>query len=337
VSALVADCASDPPLGATGALLAETRAEALLLGLGVAAARTGKQARAVRVRSALAAHAVRSAAERLGVTVTVEQVTEAWPSALGPDEERWPAALLVALGEELRGAPARGYVTVAGAVVAPAVLAAPLERTVRELVQDAGGATVPDWVAVAGGLPAGALVERGATLGDCLGAGGALILVLPQRHAWVRRLRTPVDEWLQRALSACEGCSACTELCPVGRSGAPLAPDRLVRGLAASDRPERDGLDRCLGCGLCDVACPSSLSPRAVLAAIAQEVRPPEAPTPASLVRPTDPGRAARTGASTAHAAGLDRSLLTLRLGLGDYAPAAPSGEPLEVSSARSR
>ena len=58
----------------------------------------------------------------------------------------------------------------------------------------------------------------------------------------------------------------------------------------------------CSGCGVCDAACPAALSPRA----LATDVR----------------DRLARGGiaaGATAMKAGLDRALLTLRLGLGPY------------------
>ena len=61
----------------------------------------------------------------------------------------------------------------------------------------------------------------------------------------------------------------------------------------------------CSGCGVCDGACPAALSPRA----LATDVRD----------RLARGGMTAGTTTLKAGRAGLDRALLTLRLGLGPY------------------
>ena len=128
----------------------------------------------------------------------------------------------------------------------------------------------------------------------------SLVLVLPARHALVRRLRTSVGDWLWRAASACDGCRVCGEACPSG-----LATHELVATLATGrdDGVAAAAFAACSGCGVCDVMCPSGLSPRA----LATDVR----------------DRLARGGvgvaAGRARRAGIDRALLTLRLGLAEY------------------
>src|SRR2546423_386932 len=124
----------------------------------------------------------------------------------------------------------------------------------------------------------------------------ASLLVLPARHTWVRRLRTTVGDWLWRAASACEGCRACSEACPAG-----LEAHALVATLATArdDGTAPAAFAACTGCGVCDAACPSSLSPRA----LAVEVR----------------DRLQLAAAAPTRHAGIDRALLTLRLGLGPY------------------
>jgi Na+-translocating ferredoxin:NAD+ oxidoreductase RnfC subunit len=120
--------------------------------------------------------------------------------------------------------------------------------------------------------------------------------VLPARHEWVRRLRTSIGDWLWRAASACEGCRACSDACPVG-----LAAHQLVATLATGrdDGTAPAAFAACLGCGVCDAACPSSLSPRALATAVRQRLPPSTVPVERRV--------------------GIDRALLTLRLGLAQY------------------
>ncbi len=80
---LVADCASDPPLGATGRALATARAGDVLYGLGAAALERGARELAVAVRDAAARDAVATAAEAMGAHVHVMYMPDAWPAAVG--------------------------------------------------------------------------------------------------------------------------------------------------------------------------------------------------------------------------------------------------------------
>ena len=143
--------------------------------------------------------------------------------------------------------------------------------TLGELVARAGGALDDDWVPIAGGAPAGRLAAREATLAEA--GAPSTVLVLPARHAWVRRLRTSVGDWLWRAASACEGCRACSDACPVRldahalvatlATGRELGTAALARGDGGGPGPVATFV-ACTGCGVCDAACPAGLSPRAL-------------------------------------------------------------------------
>jgi len=259
---LVADCASDPPLGATSRVLAATRPDEVLIGLAALISDASAAARPTTAR-VLGRHdevvdAMRAAVGRLGLEVLVERVADAWPGRGGTS-----AASLVQLADRLRGLPRRCYLTVAGAVELPSVLAVEPGVTVAELVKRAGGPSGEDWVAVAGGAPLGRLAERGAVAEEL----GELLLILPAGHEVVRRLRTPLAVWLQRAASVCGGCQACSDACPEWLDGAELRPSDLVRALVAGATPS-PSVWACTGCGLCDALCPTQLSPRALVAAV---------------------------------------------------------------------
>ena len=101
--------------------------------------------------------------------------------------------------------------------------------------------------------------------------------------------------------SACEGCRACSDACPVG-----LPAHALVATLAvarddgsASRRAGAAAFAACTGCG-CDAACPASLSRGQFAVDVRERLA---------------AGRGVTAGATTLRA-GIDRALLTLRLGL---------------------
>ena len=178
----------------------------------------------------------------------------------GERDEVLPASALVAVPKRRAALRAQmRSVSVVGAVATPAVMRCAATATMAELVARAGGAVDDDWLPIAGGAPAGRLVARDATLAEA--GAPSVVLVLPARHAWVRRLRTTVGDWLWRAASACEGCRACSDACP-----ASLTTHALVATLATArdDGTAPAAFAACSGCGVCDAACPAALSPRAL-------------------------------------------------------------------------
>jgi ferredoxin len=296
---LIGDCASDPPLSATARGLAIARADDVVYGLGAVALARGHRELALATRDPEARAALARALTAIGGRARLIDADDAWPAvAAGSRDELLPADALVQVADAARGRPAAAYLTVAGAVREPRVLACAPSTTMAELVALAGGSDDDDWVPIAGGAPAGRLVARDDRL-DQVGS-PSLVLVLPAGHAWARRLRTPVADWIWRAASACASCRACSDGCP-----AALAPHALVAAVAGA---RDDGgvapaaaLD-CTGCGLCDALCPSALSPRALVVGVRDELR-----------------RRGGSGGARTLAVGLDRALLTLRLGLAGY------------------
>jgi ferredoxin len=296
---LIGDCASDPPLGATQRALAAARPLEVVYGLGAVALARGHERMALAVADEAARAALARAIAAIGADVALLDVADAWPAvAAGERDELLPASALAAVADEAHGRPAAATVSVVGALAQPTVLACAPSTTMAELVALAGGALDDDWLPIAGGAPAGRLVAREATLAEA--GAPSMVLVLPARHAWVRRLRTTVGDWLWRAASACEGCRACSDACP-----ASLQAHALVATLATArgDGTAPAAFAACTGCGVCDAACPASLSPRA----LAVDVR-------ERLGR----GGVAAVAATTLRA-GIDRALLTLRLGLSAY------------------
>jgi Na+-translocating ferredoxin:NAD+ oxidoreductase RnfC subunit len=302
---LIGDCASDPPLSATAQALARWRADDVVYGLGAVALARGHRELALAVRDDEARAALAAAIARLDARVAIRDAAAAWPAvAAAARDELIPADVLVAVADEARGRARLGYVTVAGAVQTPLVLACAPSLTMAELAARAGGAVDDDWVPIAGGAPAGRLVARETTFAEA--GSPSLLLILPATHALVRRLRLPLSAWLWRAASACANCRQCSDACPAG-----LSPHELVTTLATG---RDDGMGTvaaatCTGCGLCDAVCPSALSPRALVVALRDRLRD---AAPATVLA------GGEVRAATL-AVGLDLRLLTLRLDLTRY------------------
>ncbi len=180
------------------------------------------------------------------------------------------AASIVALGAALGGEPViERVVTVAGSVARPGVGLVPVGTTVEDLVAAAGGTTCgAGWMALGDGPLAGRPLDRD----DVVTKGTRAIFVGAAGSDLVRRARLSVADSVRRSLSACERCAMCTDACPPRLLGGRLRPDELVRALGApaTAQAELVAALECTACGLCDVACPSGLSPRALVTAAAR-------------------------------------------------------------------
>ncbi|HOO27803.1 MAG TPA: 4Fe-4S dicluster domain-containing protein, partial [Lachnospiraceae bacterium] len=96
------------------------------------------------------------------------------------------------------------------------------------------------------------------------------VLVLPQEHQIVQRMRSSSSIDMKRAASACCQCQMCTDLCPRHLLGHPIEPHRFMRSAANRDfqdlQPFLDTMF-CSSCGLCELfSCPQGLSPRTLIA-----------------------------------------------------------------------
>lgn len=206
------------------------------------------------------------------------------------------ARLLVGLEEAAEGRPHTHWpVTVGGAVQEPGVFLAPHGARAVDLVGAAGGATDGATVILAGNPVHGLRVQPG----DSVPRNVAQLTVLTPGHPLLRHLSQP-----EAALAACDGCGACTWLCPASSAG--LQPDRLATGA-----PQRAAVG-CSGCRLCElVACPSRLPVLAALHA----------------------ARSRHFHVSSAPARRVPRAELTRRAGLHSYRqPTGSFLSPIELS-----
>ena len=128
------------------------------------------------------------------------------------------------------------YLTVAGAVETPVTLRVPVGITIGEVIEAAGGTTVPDFGVLLGGVM---MAKPAANLDEPVTKTTGGIVVLPADAQLIRRHNAPMAPGGQRiGRSACDQCRFCTEFCPRFLLGHPIEPHRghAVAGLCHRSR-----------------------------------------------------------------------------------------------------
>ena len=156
------------------------------------------------------------------------------------------------------------FLTVAGSVRKPATLRVPVGITFRECILAAGGATVPKYGVLSGGVMMGTLVKD---LNQPVTKTTGGIIVLPDEHPILKRYRSSDAQVRKIGKSACDQCSFCTELCPRYLLGHPIQPHLAMRalGFETASEPLLEGTLFCCECNLCTMySCPEDLDPRRI-------------------------------------------------------------------------
>ena len=153
------------------------------------------------------------------------------------------------------------YITVIGAVRHPVTVRVPLGITLRQVIDLAGGATVPDPVVLNGGAMMG---EVAGSLDAPVTKRTKILMVLPYDHQLSARRRTTKEVIYSHAIASCDQCYMCTDFCPRHAQGHAIQPHKLIL-LLASGVPMTDaqmaGALLCCECRTCNYACPVHLAP----------------------------------------------------------------------------
>ncbi len=156
------------------------------------------------------------------------------------------------------------YLTVTGAVREPVTLCVPVGTSVRECIEAAGGATIPEWIVLLNGVMMGRIAES-PDVPVTKTTGG--IYVFPPDHPLIRRYRKDTKSINRIGRSACDQCSFCTEMCPRYLLGHPIEPHKAMRALGFTHGKAAliVGTTYCCECNICTmIACPEDLDPRNV-------------------------------------------------------------------------
>ncbi|MCS7315723.1 MAG: SLBB domain-containing protein [Bryobacterales bacterium] len=155
------------------------------------------------------------------------------------------------------------FLSVSGAVRRPSAFWAPVGVSLREVIEQAGGATEPDPAVFVSGIMMGQLCFD---LEEVVTKTTAGLIVLPRRHPLVVRKSLPVEAQNRIGKSACDQCSYCTEFCPRYLLGYEVMPHKVMRSLgftASGSRFWNQWGALCCACGLCTLyACPEDLFPK---------------------------------------------------------------------------
>jgi len=181
------------------------------------------------------------------------------------------------------------FVSIAGAVRRPQSFWVPIGTSFRDLIELAGGATVPEFAMFVSGIMMGSLSFD---LDDVVTKTTAGLIVLPLNHYLVSRKGRPEREMSRIGKSACDQCTYCTEFCPRYLLGYEVMPHKVMRSLGftlTGSQNWNQWAQLCCSCGLCTLyACPEDLFPRGVRqgqsrpARRRHQVHPAEAPRRAS-------------------------------------------------------
>lgn len=155
------------------------------------------------------------------------------------------------------------WVTIGGAVAKPCTLQVPLGISIEELLVDVLGVDLGGKAVIDGGPMMGKLVTDLAMPVTKTTSG---LLVFPREHPVIVRKKEAFLKLARQARAACIQCSFCSELCPRRLIGHTLRPHLIMRAFSF---PVNQGAHMkeayyCSDCGVCELACPQGLSPRAI-------------------------------------------------------------------------
>ncbi len=161
-----------------------------------------------------------------------------------------------------------------GAVKQPIVGWFPVGTPYKDVLAEAGGATIDDYVLLDGGPMMGKVVDDLNTPVTRTSAG--FIVVPRESHVAVRKSQ-PEKAYRRVGKSVCDQCSLCTEMCPRYLMGYPIKPHLVMRSLLTTGEMSKTlthWAQACCECNICSLwACPEELDPRNICATTKRDLR----------------------------------------------------------------
>jgi Na+-translocating ferredoxin:NAD+ oxidoreductase RnfC subunit len=167
----------------------------------------------------------------------------------------------------------RKYLTCTGEVRYPSIVHAHIGVSIQELLDLCGGAKRKDGVVIVGG-PVTGRIETDFAAPVTKTSNG--VIVLPENHQVVERMKTPFDFFIRRIKSLCADCLKCSQLCPRNLIGYDLKPHLIMRQIKYGLPSPFENIEKallCSLCGLCEIyACTRGLAPGTIVGAIKESL-----------------------------------------------------------------
>ncbi len=157
------------------------------------------------------------------------------------------------------------YTTIAGAVKTPTTFRVPIGTPIGILVDACGGPSIEEPILLHGGTMMGAVVAGSQpVMKNTTG-----VVILPASNLAAREPLDTLTHTTRIAMSVCDQCFTCTELCPRWHLGHAIEPHRIMRRVGYGLPTGEPGLSNpayCCECGICSLyACPMGIYPRRLI------------------------------------------------------------------------
>lgn len=158
------------------------------------------------------------------------------------------------------------FLSIAGDVPNPCTVEVPFGISISEAIAISGRKSLEGCTVIDGGPMMGKLIQNPCE--DIVSKTCGGLIVLPDSHVLINKMRRNDKDNTRIARSACDQCTDCSELCPRALLGYPIRPHKAMRSSQlAPGQHKRYSIDSifCCECGLCSLfACPEDLPPREI-------------------------------------------------------------------------
>lgn len=157
------------------------------------------------------------------------------------------------------------YITIGGDVPKDITVVAPVGMKIADLLDSVGYGDLDGKAVVNGGPMMGKLVDLE---NDAVTKTTKGLLIFPETHSIIQRIKMPVNIAIRRSSAACCNCTMCSDMCPRYLLGYDLQVHKTVRAAGHGEVQNTEAFlqnSLCCGCGVCSViACQQGILPSKV-------------------------------------------------------------------------